>query len=275
MGNITHDLMPIGRFAEASRLSIKALRLYDKVGLLPPIYVDHDSGYRFYSQDQLARAKLILLLRRIEMPLAMIPQVLETEEEEAIALLKTYWQGVEGKVAKGRKVVSYLYKLLQGEEERMTYDVHTKQVPKMKVVSICREVSIDELINYLQNSIQTLTESTTAQGGEVMGPPMGIYHGEVNEDSDGPVEVCLPVKGDVEPSGEIVTRELATSQVAYTNVTLDQAEFPQILQAYDAVYKWIQRNGHEITDSPREIYLRSSKGIDPDEAYIEIGWPYD
>ena len=83
-------------------------------------------------------------------------------------MLEAYWQGVEGKVAKGVKVVSYLYKLLQGEEERMTYDVQTKQVPKMKVASICREVSIDELINYLQNSIQLLTEYITTQGGEVM-----------------------------------------------------------------------------------------------------------
>ena len=73
----------------------------------------------------------------------------------------------------------------------------------------------------------------------------------------------------------IVTRELATSKVAYTNLAFDQAEFPQILQAYDAVYKWIQRNEHEITGSPREIYLRSSKGIDPDEYFIEITWPYD
>jgi len=73
----------------------------------------------------------------------------------------------------------------------------------------------------------------------------------------------------------ILTRELTTSKEVYTNVTFDQAEFPQILQAYDAVFKWIQMNGHKTTGSPREIYLRSSKGIDPDESFIEIAWPYD
>ena len=274
MENVTHDLMPIGRFAEASHLSIKALRLYDKVGLLSPTYVDDDSGYRFYGLDQLASAKLILL-RRIDMPLAMISQVLEAEEQEAIALLEAYWQGVEDKVAKGRNVVTYLYKLLHGEEERMTYDVHSKQVPKMKAVSLCREVSIDELNNFLQNSIQLLTDYITAQDGEVMGFPMGIYHGEVNPDSDGPVEVCIPVKGDLQPRGEIEIRELVTTKAAYTNVTFDQAEFPQILQAYDAVYEWIQQNGHEIAGSPREIYLRGSKDIEPHESFIEIAWPYD
>ncbi len=39
------NLMPIGQFAEASRLSQKALRLYGENGLLAPAWVDPDSGY--------------------------------------------------------------------------------------------------------------------------------------------------------------------------------------------------------------------------------------
>jgi DNA-binding transcriptional MerR regulator len=46
------DLMTIGAFAERTRLSPKALRLYDRLGLLPPARTDPDSGYRFYSEDQ-------------------------------------------------------------------------------------------------------------------------------------------------------------------------------------------------------------------------------
>ncbi|CAN5172897.1 hypothetical protein BH09ACT13_BH09ACT13_10710 [soil metagenome] len=34
------DLIPIGQFAAASRLLLKALRLYDENGLLPPAEVD-------------------------------------------------------------------------------------------------------------------------------------------------------------------------------------------------------------------------------------------
>jgi hypothetical protein len=37
-------LMPIGPFAAASRLSQKALRLYGENGVLPPAWVDPDSG---------------------------------------------------------------------------------------------------------------------------------------------------------------------------------------------------------------------------------------
>lgn len=40
--------MPIGPFSEMTRLSVKALRIYDDMGLLPPAMVDDASGYRYY-----------------------------------------------------------------------------------------------------------------------------------------------------------------------------------------------------------------------------------
>jgi len=51
----TVDEMSIGEFARRSRLSPKALRLYDELGLLAPARVDDSSGYRFYDAGQLER----------------------------------------------------------------------------------------------------------------------------------------------------------------------------------------------------------------------------
>ena len=50
--------MSIGEFARRSRLSAKALRLYDELGLLPSARVDPDSGYRWYAAGQLDNARL-------------------------------------------------------------------------------------------------------------------------------------------------------------------------------------------------------------------------
>ena len=66
------ELLTIGAFSRASRLSPKALRLYDSLGLLAPAHVDEVSGYRFYQPDQLERARLVAWLRRLGMPLARI-----------------------------------------------------------------------------------------------------------------------------------------------------------------------------------------------------------
>jgi DNA-binding transcriptional MerR regulator len=66
-------VLTIGEFA--SRLSPKALRLYDELGLLRPAVVDPGNGYRRYAPEHLDRARLVAWLRRLGMPLAAIRTV--------------------------------------------------------------------------------------------------------------------------------------------------------------------------------------------------------
>jgi DNA-binding transcriptional MerR regulator len=54
----------IGEFARRSRLSLKALRLYDERGVLVPSRVDQASGYRYYDTAQLDEARLVVMLRQ-------------------------------------------------------------------------------------------------------------------------------------------------------------------------------------------------------------------
>ena len=83
-------LLTIGEFARAARLSPKALRLYDDLGLLRPHAVDKWSGYRYYSPDQLERARLVAWLRRLGMPLAQIGAAYRaTPAQVALAFLLT------------------------------------------------------------------------------------------------------------------------------------------------------------------------------------------
>jgi len=79
------DLLTIGAFARSARLTPKALRLYDQLGLLTPAAVDPESGYRLYDPGQLDRARLIARLRGIGMPLAEIREVCALEPASAAA----------------------------------------------------------------------------------------------------------------------------------------------------------------------------------------------
>lgn len=59
-------LLSIGVFTHRSRLSPKALRLYDRLGLLTPAQIDRENGYRGYHESQLATARLIARLRQLD-----------------------------------------------------------------------------------------------------------------------------------------------------------------------------------------------------------------
>jgi hypothetical protein len=55
--NETEQLIGIGEFSRRSWLSPKALRLYERLGLLVPAYVGEDNGYRHYRETQLEAAR--------------------------------------------------------------------------------------------------------------------------------------------------------------------------------------------------------------------------
>ncbi|WP_329256721.1 MerR family transcriptional regulator [Actinoallomurus sp. NBC_01490] len=119
MGSLT-----IGAFARAARLSPKALRLYDELGLLRPARVDPASGYRFYEPAQLERARLVAWLRRLGMPLARIRVVCELEPADAAREVAAYWARVEADTAARRDLAAFLIDQLQGRgDEHMTLGI--------------------------------------------------------------------------------------------------------------------------------------------------------
>ncbi|WP_037672158.1 MerR family transcriptional regulator [Streptomyces griseus] len=104
-------MLTIGAFAKACRLSPKALRLYDELGLLPPARVDPDTGYRYYALAQLERARLVAWLRRLGMPLARIREVCELHAHDPAAAgreIRAHWARVEADTAARRDLAAFL-----------------------------------------------------------------------------------------------------------------------------------------------------------------------
>ena len=62
-------MLKIGEFARMGQVSIATLRHYDQCGLLKPNELDPDTGYRYYSLDQLARLNRILAFKELGFPL--------------------------------------------------------------------------------------------------------------------------------------------------------------------------------------------------------------
>src|SRR5688572_3627537 len=82
----TDRLLTIGEVSRRSRLSLKALRPYERLGLLVPDRVDA-TGYRRYREGQLAAARLVVMLRRLDMPLARVAEVLAAAGPRAAEVL--------------------------------------------------------------------------------------------------------------------------------------------------------------------------------------------
>lgn len=243
------NLIPIGEFASASRLSQKALRLYGESGLLPPTWVDPDNGYRYYRLEQLQEATLIALLRRAGMPLAEIRSFLR---DKSVERLDAYERQVADEFAERRRVLRYVKRILK--EEPM-YDVLTRRVGEQPYVSRTKHVLVPDLEPFIADTFRELDRDAAPA------PAFVLYHGPVNSEEDGPVEVCVPrADGD---------KHLPAGEVAFTEIGGEQCQFPQILGAYEAVYRWAKENGRKAAGPAREIYLSGPGG----DEHLQIAVP--
>jgi DNA-binding transcriptional MerR regulator len=198
------DLIGIGEFARQSGLSPKALRLYDELGLLVPACVHQDSGYRLYSARQLAVARLVAALRQIGMPLAQIKAVTSTEPATAAALIKAYWTATESEHAARRQLAAYLVDQLTGKRPVM-YDVTVRDIPARSVLCLLRATpDWDAAWALGKEFIGILRQRDLPRVDGLAGATFCIYHGEVSDDSDGPLEWCRPVPD--EQAAELAAR---------------------------------------------------------------------
>lgn len=113
-------LLTIGAFAKASRLSPKALRLYDELGLLTPARVDPVTGYRLYAPEQLEQARLVAWLRRLGMPLARIQHVCTLDSAVAAQEVRAFWVQVEADTAARRDLAAFLIDHLSWKDPAMS-----------------------------------------------------------------------------------------------------------------------------------------------------------
>ncbi|KUL50249.1 MerR family transcriptional regulator [Streptomyces sp. A1499] len=278
------ELLPIGAFAARARLSPKALRLYDRLGLLAPAHVDEVSGYRYYRVDQVERARTVALLRRLDMPLAGIAEVVRLDGERAARRLDAYWAGAEERFAEQRTLARYLRGRLSGRNTELyaTFEVKTVDVPETYVLSETRHVSAGELPAWIGGSAERLERAAVERCGGMAAPHFVVYHAEVTEESDGPAESCVPVV-DAEAArvwaaeqGRATAARVRAEpahRLAYTRITKAQVAYPQIIAAFDAVEAWAAEQGLSLSGPCREVYFADWDAAGPDDAVCDVAFP--
>jgi DNA-binding transcriptional MerR regulator len=262
-------LMPIGRFSRACRLSLKALRHYDELGLLRPALVDARSGYRYYSRAQARHAIAIGLLRSLGVPLPEIRALLAAETDDAIArLLAAERDRLEREVARGRDALRSIERIMR-EGDLLPYDVATRDERARLVLTMRGTTSVERHV-----------EETTALVGELIGrldalpcgwsgPVIGLFPG-MGEADVIPVAVCGEIPRDPGPVEGAEVEELPGGLMA---VTMHVGAFEEIGLAYHALFAGAQERGYEPAGPVREHYLSDPDVVPPEELATEVLLP--
>lgn len=263
--------IPIGRFSRMTRLSLKALRLYDKAGLLVPAHVDPSSGYRYYKVEQAQRAEVIRLLRSVDMSLEDIRVILATDDGEHIAeQLRMHKARLAERVAEQQRKLAYLESIINDERKLKPREVSIVEADDQSVVSVTKHTSFKRMKEDVSAAFMTLGAEIERSALPTSGPPMLIYHHVVDEESEGDIEVCVPVSVPFAGGDGTTGRTLEGGMLATTE---HRGPYEELAPAYQVLTAWVTEKGYEFAGSPREVYLNDPRTVPPEELVTRLEFP--
>ena len=124
-------MLKIGEFSKLSHLTVKALRFYEKEGILLPASTDEWTGYRFYETSQLEAAARIRAYRQLELSIDEIKAIIAGTDARQILSEKAKTLAEEkNRIDKRLSIINHIM-----EDKDMKYQVTEKQIPEKIIYS--------------------------------------------------------------------------------------------------------------------------------------------
>lgn len=268
-------LMKIGEFAQVSRLSIKTLRYYDRIGLLQPTEIDRFTGYRYYTLDLLPRLNRILALKDLGLTLTEIKSMLDDDvsADELRGILRMKQAELAAHLteeqARLQRVEARL-KQIEREGTMPEYEILTKEVAALRIASIHEHTTMDQIGQIVQQHFGTLMGHVDAHGNAFGGPGMTLYHEMAEGSNEIKMEIAVPVTAPIPETDQISIYELPAVEVA---TLVHHGPFESLSAAYGAMINWLQTNKHTVVATTREIYLQFAPDMPPEQYVTEIQFP--
>lgn len=265
-----------GAFSRRSGLSVKALRLYERSGLLVPRRVA-ENGYRFYGRDQLAVAERIRALRLLGMPLVVVERVLGVGPGEGADLVRSWWRVQEQVVESRRALVEQACALVRGRGgsgvDLVDFEVGVEPVVERSVACVRVRVNQQDLVETYLGAAQRLRCALAEQGAVADEQTWVVYHQTPTPDGRAWVEVAVPYTGVVRPVGEMVLRMEPGGVWWVARVRRRDCFHPRIMGAYAALRGALSRSGARERDVVREVYLRPWEEVGEQEVFAWVACP--
>jgi DNA-binding transcriptional MerR regulator len=249
-------LVSIGDFSRMTFLSVKALRHYHEVGLLPPAEIDPDSGYRRYDLAQVPTAQVIRRLRELGMSLDAVRAVIDAPDVGARNdAISAHLRRMEGELEQTRATVQSL-RLLLDESSPVAMPVSYRVDEPSTALAIRAEIAHDDMFAWLDEAFAELHAAVTKREA-VDG---ALFSGELMEDEFGEIAALVPGEG--EAAGRVHAVDLPRVEYA---IAIHTGPLEEVDRTYAALGSVVAERAIGVQGPLRENYLADDR--------IEICWP--
>ena len=242
-------MLKIGEFSKLSLTTVKALRFYEKEGLLIPAAVDEWTGYRFYETAQLETAAKIKSYRQLGLTIEEIKNIFSGEDVGRILSEKA--ESLKRLKADTEHQLSVIEFILEGKE--MKYQVTVKEIPEMIVYSA------ETVLAKYADAMQWIP----SVGQECLKLNPGL------KCTEPPYEFCEYLDGEYKETDIRIRHNEAVTAFGKENEnikfrTLPKAKvlsiyhkgaYENIGEAYAYIAEYAEKNGYDAAGLARESYI--------------------
>jgi DNA-binding transcriptional MerR regulator len=268
----------IGEFSKLAQVSGRLLRYYDELGLFSPEHTDPQSGYRYYSAQQLPRLNRILVLKELGLSLEQIARLLaEDGSTDALrgmlALRKAQIaQSVELELARLRMVESRLEQIdTLGRVDEP--DVVLKAAPAQQFLALRETLPGMDAVRRLVGMIATRVPALVAPAS--LDAIAVVIHTPAFDPEAFDLEVGYLLIGKapatlrLSEERVLTIRELPAVETLATLVHTGRVEDSH--RSYGLLAGWLEQNGYQLAGLGRERLMQLPDA--QDSAVFEIQLP--
>lgn len=265
----------IGDFSRLCEVSVKTLHHYDDLGLVRPMRVDQENGYRFYAAEQLTRVRRILNLKAIGFSLEQIAGVLDGDStsvqlHDLLEEKRCELRQLAGETNDRLAQLDVWLKRITEEETMPRFDVVVKTFEPQLVASMRERITSFARVGAMFSELATHIERS---GGKTAGPGTFIHHDSEFQDGGSDMETFFPICAAIPETDQIRVYELPGAPAMACLIY--QGEHDAACDAArQALATWIEKNGYRISGPDRLAFLdcgESGDGI----SVVEFQYPVE
>jgi DNA-binding transcriptional MerR regulator len=259
-------MVTIGEFSTMTRLTRKALRVYQSAGLLLPAETDEFTGYRYYDISQVGRGRTIRRLRDLDMPIADVASYLTADDEVSRHRVFTeHLERLEDRLDHTREAVEALRSMMTTPIDPVV-EMRTETAFVATVVT--DTVTLSAIAPWWNDARDTLTSRLHDFHVDAVGVLGADFDMQLFSDEKGTASLWYPVD-------PVDAARQALDVVPYTGaryvVAVHRGPDARIDETYAALGEYVSSRDIGATGPVRERYLA---GVHGGEVLVtEIGWP--
>lgn len=262
-------MLTIGEFSNICKLSIKTLRYYSEIGLLEPDQINAQTGYRYYSVNQLERVLYINRLKSYNFSLEDIKSIINSDDnndyliDELLAKQNDFERSIQEATARVKQLKSDIENLRKGKNI-MSYmddiDVTLTEVPKKNILYIKKKIHKEDMALEYQQCFNKLLTKIVSDSLTVLSKPMVMFHSdEFNEDGL-ETEFAIQVKECVTGTRDFEPKLCLKST--------HKGAYSELASIYTKLLNYAEEEGYKINGTLFEIYITDPSQVEDENNLI-------